>query len=119
MPHPQPCPDESTLWRFLQDQLAGGDAERLDDHIGGCPACQRALDRLVGSLPGRWTLDPEGAREGAPGTRVGTTSLGVMPRVLMTAGEPGGMPGPEARPSSPEMPTAADRPARLHLLGEI
>jgi len=50
------------LWNFLQDQLAGADAERIDDHIGGCPACQRALDRLVGSLPGRWLPDPEGAK---------------------------------------------------------
>jgi hypothetical protein len=60
MPHPQGCPDESTLWRFLQDQLSGEDAERIDDHIGGCPACQGALDLLVGSLPGRGARIPMG-----------------------------------------------------------
>src|SRR4051812_20918469 len=119
MPHPQPCPDEPTLWRFLRDQLDGVDAEGLDDHIGGCPACQRALDSLVGTLPGRWSLDPDRTRDGAPGTRVGATSLGVMPRVLMPAGEPGDMPGPEIRPSSPEMTTTAERQARIHLFGEI
>ena len=42
MPHPQACPDESTLLGFLRDQLDGTDACRIDDHIGGCPACQRA-----------------------------------------------------------------------------
>ena len=119
MPPPQPCPDESTLWRFLQDQLAREDNERLDDHVGGCPACQRALDRLVGSLPDRWLADSDGASEAAPETLIGTVALGVMPRVLMAASELEDMPWPEARPRSPEMPTAADRPARLHLFGEI
>jgi hypothetical protein len=107
------------LWKFLQDQLAIEDAERLDDHIGGCSACQRVLDSLVGSLPGRWFPAPDGAREDDPGTLTLTASLGVMPRVLMTTSEPGNMPGPEARPSSPAMPRAADRPARLHHFGEI
>ena len=127
MPPPQPCPDESTLWRFLHDQLAGEDSDRLDDHVGGCLACQRALDRLVGSLPGRWLADSDGAREDVPetivgdgpDTLVGTVALGAMPRALMATSEPGDMPGPEARPSSPEMPTSADAPPRLHLFHEI
>jgi hypothetical protein len=80
MPHPQACPNESILWRFLQDQLAGADAERVDDHLGGCPACQRALDRLLGSLPSRWLPDPDGAEGDAPGTHAVTTSLGVRLR---------------------------------------
>ena len=91
---------------FLQDQLAGADAERIDDHIGGCPACQRALDRLVGSLPGRWLPDPDGAEGDAPGTHAATASLGVMPRVLMSAIEPeaaGRRPG-RARPGCPRPP---------------
>jgi eukaryotic-like serine/threonine-protein kinase len=119
MTRPQACPDESTLWRFLQDQIAGVDAEQIDDHIGGCPACQRALDRLVGSLPGRWLPDPDGADGDATGTHAVPASLGVMTRVLTSAIEPEDMPGPAARPSSPEMPTAADRPARLYLFREI
>ena len=104
---------------FLQDQLAGADAERIDDHIGGCPACQRALDRLVGSLPGRWLPDPDGAEGDAPVTHAATASLGVMPRVLISAIEPEGTAGPVTRPGSPEMPAATDGPARLHLFGEI
>jgi hypothetical protein len=51
---PRACPDETTLRDFLQDRLAGADAKRIDDHRGGCPTCQGALDRLLGSLPGRW-----------------------------------------------------------------
>src|SRR5438270_11755356 len=98
MPLPQPCPDESTLWRFLQDQLAGEDAERLDDHIGGCPTCQRALDRLAGSLPGRWLPAPDGARDDDPATRTLTGSLGVMPRALMATDEPTDTPGTGAEP---------------------
>ena len=68
MTRPQACPHESILWDFLQDQLAGADAERIDDHIGGCPACQGALDLLVGSLPGRGARIPMG-RRGMPQER--------------------------------------------------
>jgi tetratricopeptide (TPR) repeat protein len=119
MTSPQACPDESTLRDFLQDQLAGADAERIDDHIGGCPACQRSLDRLVGSLPGRWLPDADGTAGDAPATQAVTASLGVMPRSLLSAIEPGGTAGPMTRPGSPEGPTATDGPARLHLFGEI
>ncbi|HZW33485.1 MAG TPA: serine/threonine-protein kinase, partial [Isosphaeraceae bacterium] len=80
MTHPQACPDESTLRDFLQDQLAGADAQRIDDHLGGCPACQRVLDRLVGSLPGPWLPDPAGAEGDAPQTHTVTRSLGVRLR---------------------------------------
>ena len=77
MPSLPTCPDESTLWSFLQDQLTGEDAERIDDHLGGCPACQRALDRLVGSLPGRWLPAPDAAEGEATVTHAGTPSRGV------------------------------------------
>ncbi len=119
MTPPQACPDESTLRDFLQDRLAGADAERIDDHVGGCPACQRALDRLVGSLPGRWLPDADGAQGDALVTRAATASLDVIPRVLVSAIELGGPDAPVAWPGSPGMTAAADAPARLHLFGEI
>jgi hypothetical protein len=75
MPHPQACPDESELWSFIQDQLAAVDAERIDQHIGGCPTCQQALDRLLGSLPGRWLAGPDGAAGDIPATHAVTASL--------------------------------------------
>ncbi len=108
MTRPQACPDESILRDFLQDQLAGADAERIDDHIGGCPACQRALDRLIGSLPGRWLPDPDGAQGDAPGTHAVNASLGVMSQVHTRSTEPEGPAGPAARPGSPDTPTAAE-----------
>src|SRR5215470_9183147 len=80
MPRPQACLDEPALWDFLQDRLAGADAERVDDHIGRCPACQRAMDHLVGSLPGRWLPVTDGAGEDAPGEHASTASPGVRPR---------------------------------------
>jgi eukaryotic-like serine/threonine-protein kinase len=119
MTPPRACPDNSTLRDFLQDRLAGADAERIDDHIGGCPACQRALDRLVGSLPGRWLPDADGSQEDAPVTHVAPAALGVIPRVLVSAVEPGGPDGPVARPGSSGTTAADDAPARIHLFGEI
>ena len=109
MRRPQACPDESTLRGFLQDQLAADDAGRIDEHIGGCQACQRALDLLVGSLPGRWLPGAEEATGHVPTIRGANGSLGVMPRTLLDAIEPG-LYG---------MTAAAEGPARLHLLGEI
>ena len=80
---PQACPDESTLREFLQDRLAGAAAERIDDHIGGCPACQRALDRLVDSLPGLCLADADGAQGDTTASYTATASLGLIPRVLV------------------------------------
>ena len=119
MTRPQACPDESILREFLRDQLAGADTERIDDHIGGCPDCQRALDRLLGSLPGRWLPDPDGTEGDTLVAHSATASLGVVPRVLISAIEPGDPAGPVTRPGSPEGPTATDGPARLYLFGEI
>jgi serine/threonine protein kinase len=121
MPQPQVCPDNSTLRDFLHDGLAGADAERVDDHIGGCPACQRALDRLVGSLPRGWLPVTAGPRDDPPWEYASTATPGAMPRILPSDGEPGAgvIPGPAARPGSPEAPTVADRSARLHLFDEV
>jgi eukaryotic-like serine/threonine-protein kinase len=119
MTPPQVCPDESILREYLQEQLAAADSERIDDHIGGCPACQRALDRLVGSLPGRWLPDPDGAEGDALLTHVATALLGVMPRALVSAIEPGGPDRPVASTGSPGMTAAPDAEARIHLFGEI
>ncbi len=119
MAQTQICPDESILWGFLQDQLAGADAEWIDDHIGACPACQRALDRLVGSLPGRWLKDPDGVEGNVADARAATVSLGVIPSALTRAIESEGTAGPAARPPYLSVPAAADGSARLHLFGEI
>jgi eukaryotic-like serine/threonine-protein kinase len=119
MTPPQACPDESTLRDFLRDRLAGTHASRIDDHIGGCPACQRALDRIVGSLPGRWLPDADGARGDSLLTRAATESLDMIPGVLVSALEPGAPNGPVVRQVAPGMPKAADATVRLHLFGEI
>src|SRR5437660_1707478 len=47
-----PCPDTTTLQQFLNDELSGTDAAGLMQHVDSCPACQQALGRLVGNLPG-------------------------------------------------------------------
>jgi tetratricopeptide (TPR) repeat protein len=119
MPPPPSCPDDSALRKFLQDELDTGDAERLDEHIGGCPTCQTALDRMLGSMPREWFPDLDAVREDAAGTNVGTTSVGQIPRALATALELGDGTEPGSQPRSPEPPSARKRPARLHLLGEI
>jgi WD40 repeat protein len=45
------CPDELILRRFLRDELAPEATQVVDAHVGACPACQGALERLVGPLP--------------------------------------------------------------------
>src|SRR5262245_35849934 len=46
-----PCPDPQTLRKLLSDDLAPGEAGRVEEHVGACPVCQRLLQRLVGSMP--------------------------------------------------------------------
>ncbi len=46
-----PCPDPQTLRKLLCDDLAPGEAGRVEEHVGACPGCQRVLQRLVGSIP--------------------------------------------------------------------
>jgi tetratricopeptide (TPR) repeat protein len=46
-----PCPDPTTLEKLLRDDLSADEAGRVEEHVGACPACQRVLERLVGSLP--------------------------------------------------------------------
>jgi eukaryotic-like serine/threonine-protein kinase len=118
MPRPRACPDESTLWWFLGDRLAGTDAGRVDDHIGGCPACQRALDRLIDSLPSRWFSEADGAEEDALGDFASSVLPTAMPRTPYD-GEVEDIPGPMDRPCVSGGPTAGERPPRLQLFGEI
>src|ERR1700722_8777917 len=94
MTHPQACPGETTLRDFLRDQPAGARAERIDDHIGGCPACQRALDRLLGSLPGLWVQETDDAQEDSHAGLASVIALGAVPRVHMSGIMPGDLPEP-------------------------
>jgi tetratricopeptide (TPR) repeat protein/tRNA A-37 threonylcarbamoyl transferase component Bud32 len=119
MLHSQACPDESTLWGFLRDQLDGADAERIDDHVGGCPACQRALDRLVGSLPGRWLPETDDAQDDAAGGHASMISLGAMSRILMRGNAPGDLPQPADASKPLGGPAPQGRLPQLRLFGEI
>src|SRR5262245_5528667 len=43
-----PCPKLDDLQRFLLGRLSEADAERLQQHLAGCPQCQGALQNLEG-----------------------------------------------------------------------
>jgi serine/threonine protein kinase len=45
------CPDEATLDRYINDELAPDDDARVAEHIDACSACQEHLDRRRGGLP--------------------------------------------------------------------
>jgi tetratricopeptide (TPR) repeat protein len=116
---PQACPDESTLWGFLRDQLDGTDSARIDDHIGCCPTCLRVLDRLLGSLPGLWGQETHDAQEDAHGGLASVIAVGAIPRTLMSCILPGDLREPADRPSPLGTPAREGRVPRLHLFGEI
>jgi serine/threonine-protein kinase len=42
-----PCPSLERLWQFLADQVAGPDAEILENHVQGCCHCQDELERIT------------------------------------------------------------------------
>ncbi len=46
------CPEPSSLRALLEDAPTNLDLESLTQHVGGCPFCQQALERLAaGDLP--------------------------------------------------------------------
>ncbi|MCA8951437.1 MAG: protein kinase, partial [Planctomycetes bacterium] len=63
---PLPCTDPAFLQRYLRDELGEADENRVADHVGACPACQRALERAAGD-DSLW--QGLGASLAAPGAR--------------------------------------------------
>jgi tetratricopeptide (TPR) repeat protein len=95
---------------------------RAADAPGGfCPECLLRLglgaDLSDGSR-GEVTRTAGPPRASAILTVLGG-AVGPLQSVLLRDTPPGEEPSPVVRPSSPEMPGPADRPARLQLLGEI
>ncbi|MEX1368810.1 MAG: protein kinase, partial [Nannocystaceae bacterium] len=41
------CPDEATIAEFVQGELSGEPAERLEAHLDGCEACSQVVTELV------------------------------------------------------------------------
>jgi hypothetical protein len=68
MPDASPCPDAPTLERLTRGLLSAAEAERLEQHVGHCPRCGRALadlpadDPLVAAMQARSRLVPESDR---------------------------------------------------------
>ena len=91
-----------------------GEERPADAPIGLCPACllKAGLDDGPDLTVTLGPVDP-----GSLASLAG--SLGGIPHVLLRDTDPGTGPDPLIQPASAEMPSSADRPARLQLLGEI
>src|SRR5262249_40031083 len=108
------CPGRDRLAAFLADQLAPSVREALEEHVGGCAACQGLLGRLTG--PGDWG----GARRAGGGAGVSARERGVGGRLQQAPpgimepvaewGDRGGMTrdGADLRGTIPGSPAAAD-----------
>src|SRR5262245_47097812 len=77
-----PCPDLPTLRKLLCDELAPGEDDRVEAHVGACPGCQRLLQRLVDSLSdtmaGPLPESPAPADDDAPPQLPGYEALGKI-----------------------------------------
>jgi tetratricopeptide (TPR) repeat protein len=75
-----PCPDLQTLRKLLCDDLPPGEGGRVEEHVGACPGCQRALRGLLDSLPdtvaGALTAAPAPGDDDAPPQLPGYEPLG-------------------------------------------
>ncbi len=90
--HRPSCPHVSTLRQWVADELPESDADLIEKHVGECPSCQRAMDRLAGGLselfpsmmvmPGRAEEERPPQLDGyEPLARIGEGSWGVVWRV--------------------------------------
>ena len=101
----------------------------LDPRLNPCPRCNAPGSYAApGGLCARCLManaldsDPTGpGATGGSGTTREMTGLSreTMPRVLLPDTDGGATPAPLVKPSSDEMPSMADRPPRVELLGEI
>ncbi len=94
--------------------------------LGLCPSClmRQGFDDIPPDVGGPASRglprDLPGAGRGSTVLESLSATIGLIPRVLLRDPDlKAADPGPVVRPSSPEMPGPAGRPARLHLYGEI
>jgi serine/threonine protein kinase len=106
-----PCPDETTLQQFLNDELSEAEGAGLKEHIDTCPACQQELGRLVDSLPG--SLDPIAPLLGAA-LAAGAAVLPTLPPSIPAIQAP----AEATRPLS-ELPAAPIQVPGYEVLAEV
>ncbi|MCI0462406.1 MAG: tetratricopeptide repeat protein [Gemmataceae bacterium] len=83
------CPDELTLVRFVNDQLAPDDNARVEQHVESCPACQKRLNERVALHSGMIPSPPPPGGDDPPPRldgyelldRVAAGGMGVVWRV--------------------------------------
>jgi hypothetical protein len=44
---PVRCPDDATLWAYLESELGANARAEIEPHVGSCELCARALDRVL------------------------------------------------------------------------
>jgi WD40 repeat protein/serine/threonine protein kinase len=86
-----PCPSAEQLSDLLQERLGPGEQEAVDEHVGGCAACQQALQEL--------SSDPELVSwyHGEPSNELPSTT----PEVPAPAGEEADEDGSTSLPTVP------------------
>jgi tRNA A-37 threonylcarbamoyl transferase component Bud32 len=79
------CPSTMSLRKFLNEELTRAGGERVHQHIDSCSACQQALQRLMGSLPGPFdALAPlNGDRSVGEDTVVSFDATQAIPKRLL------------------------------------
>src|SRR5262245_21011515 len=103
-----PCPDSRRLEGLLRESLPQGEQSALTEHVGDCPACQVALDRLAAGPSAEALRQAERGRP--PADSAYWSAVQKLDREV-TQLDPG------SRPRPPEVPldflVPSDDPAHL------
>jgi WD40 repeat protein len=102
------CPDSRRLEGLLRESLPQGEQSALTEHVGDCPACQGALDRLAAGPTAEALREAEHARP--PADSAYWSAVQELEREVT-------QPGSGPRPRRPEMQldflAPSDDPAHL------
>src|SRR5262245_32719999 len=108
------CPRLEPIADLLAARLGDPDRAAVEEHIEHCPACQEAMERLVGDVNvSRW----QQLYAGLP--RTGAAEVPGLRRLLGALAPTGS--APTAPPSSPRVPADEALPAvaGYEILGEL
>jgi eukaryotic-like serine/threonine-protein kinase len=113
------CPTPERLEQLLEERLAGADYDSVSAHVGACPRCQEALERLTADAAGVGAPSPGPAAAADPSSAFfSRLKQSPPPSASFSSGKLLGD-GPASGGDRPPAPAAPPAVAGYEVLGEV